>query len=254
MRVLGPTIVRTYVRPLRFRGRRVAYDAGQSWDARYSRAVESGELDDATTMKRGHNPLRTRYHYNAVENAILEALLDDPPPQGFRFLDIGSGAGHWLDFYRATLGAGEAVGVEISPAAARTLRARYEGEGAVEIVVGDVADPGFRLERSFDLVSAVGVLFHVVRDDAWRLAVANLAAHLAPNGRLLVAEQVAALSLDVGFRQADELLVNKRVRSLRSWRACAQAAGLELRTVAQVRKSRSLAMPVNRVLVLARPR
>ena len=41
----------------------------------------------------------TRYHYNLVENGIMEIMVKyDLPMQGGRVLDIGSGTGHWLDF------------------------------------------------------------------------------------------------------------------------------------------------------------
>lgn len=35
--------------------------------------------------------------------------------------------------------------------------------------------PGFALEREFDLVNAIGVMFHTVEDGRWERAVAGLA-------------------------------------------------------------------------------
>lgn len=266
-RTIGRRAYHTYVRPLRHRGRKERYDAKAFYDARYAVARDAGEFTDATAMKPGHSPLRTRYHYNAVENAILEALLPAPPPDGFSVLDVGSGAGHWIAFYRDALGAGSVVGVEISTPAVEGLRERFATAGGVEIVDSDVSAEGFSLERTFDLVNAVGVLYHIVDDDRWRRAVANLGDHLAPGGRLVVGEQLTAISLDAGFHRTDtyssweeerearaeRMLVHKRLRSLRAWRGAADAAGLEVGADVPVRTSKAILTPVNRVLVLRRP-
>ncbi len=262
-RSVGRRAYHTYVRPLRHLRRKEHYDAKAYYDARYAVARQAGEFTDATAMQPGHSPLRTRYHYNAVENAILEALIPAPPPEDFSVLDVGSGAGHWVGFYREALGAGTVVGVEISTPAVEGLRERFAG---VEFVDADVSAPGFALERRFDLVNAIGVLYHIVDDADWRRAVANLGALLAPGGRLVVGEQFTAVSLDAGFHRTDRftsweeeqaahperMLVGKRLRSLRAWRAAAAGAGLELAADVPVRTAKSILTPVNRVLVFRR--
>jgi SAM-dependent methyltransferase len=263
--VFGPTLSSQYLPALRARGRTVPYDARRSWATRYERVLAGGELDDASTIKQGSSSLRARYHYNAVENAILERALEAGFPERPVTLDIGAGAGHWIDFYRHVLGAGRVVGVEISPAAAAALTATHADDPDVSIVEGDVTDEAFDLGERFDVVNAVDVLFHIVDDGLWCRAVRNLAAHLEPGGRLVVAEHIGVVSHDAGFRRPDPLrgedlgsgdpravLVTKRVRSLHSWRACAREAGLTEVAVAKIRKSRSLPSPANRLLVFAR--
>jgi SAM-dependent methyltransferase len=263
---MGRRAYHTYVRPLRHRRRKEAYDAKAYYDARYAVAREAGEFTDATAMQPGHSPLRTRYHYNAVENAILEALIPKPPPERFSVLDVGSGAGHWVGFYRDALDAGSVVGVEISTPAVEGLRERFDGAEGVEFVDADVSAPGFSLERTFDVVNAVGVLYHVVDDDAWRRAVANLGAHLAPGGALVVGEDFPKVSLDAGFHRSDHfssweeekaarperMLVGKRLRPQRTWRGAAEAAGLEQVANVPVRTAKSILTPVTRVLVFRR--
>jgi SAM-dependent methyltransferase len=264
--VFGPTLSSQYLPALRARGRAVPYDARRSWATRYERVLTVGELDDASTIKQGSSSLRARYHYNAVENAILEQALQAGFPERPATLDVGPGAGHWIDFYRHVLGAGRVVGVELSPAAAAALTAAHAGDPAVSIVEGDVAEEGFDLGDRFDVVNAVDVLFHIVDDGLWSRAVRNLAVHLEPGGRLVVAEHVGVVSHDAGFRRPDPLrgedpgsgdagavLVTKRVRSLHSWRECARKAGLTEVAAARIRKSRSLPSPANRLLVFARP-
>ena len=260
VRVFGPELPGHYLPAFRARGRSTPYDPKRAWTSRYERLLEDSELDDASTIKRGANPLRVRYHYNAVENAVLEHALRHGFPERPAVLDVGAGSGHWIDFYRETLGARETVAVEISSSAARALAAAYAGTPGVDVVEADVADASFDLGRRFDVVSAVDVLFHVVDDAAWRRAVGALAAHLAPRGRIVVAEHVALVSHDAGFRRPNperdeepgraDTIVTKRVRSLRAWRECARGAGLSVIDSARIRKSRMQATPANRLLVL----
>lgn len=264
-RLFGPTLSSQYLPALRARGHAVPYDAKRSWAERYERVLARGGLDDASTISEEQSSLRARYHYNAVENAILEHALGAGLPERPAILDIGAGAGHWIDFYRHVLGAGRVVGVEISAPGAAVLTAAYADEPAVSIVEADVADESFELGERFDVVNAVDVLFHIVDDGLWSRALRNLARHLAPGGRLVVAEHVGFVSHDAGFRAPDPLrgedpapddpravVVTKRVRSLRHWRACARRAGLAEVASAKVRKSRSLSTPANRLLVFAR--
>lgn len=226
--------------------------------------LAEGELDDASTIGGGTGSLRTRYHYNAVENAILRHALRTGLPTRPTVLDVGSGAAHWIDFYREVFGAPDVVGVEISASAADALRAAYADVPDVAIVEADAADESFALGRTFDIVNAVDVLFHVVDDAAWRRAVRNLAAHLAPGGCLVVAEYIPLFTHDAGFRPPSslrgedprlaEVLVTKRARSLRQWRACARDAGLTVVASVKIRKTRDPLTPANRLLVLGRDR
>lgn len=179
---------------------------------------------------------------------------------------MGSGAGHWVDFYREVLGAQEVVGIEISEPGAAQLRRLYAGTPGVTILEADVSSPGFELGRTFELASAVDVLFHVVSDAGWGTALDNVARHLVLGGRLVVAEHVGLVSMDVGFHKSDRfespeearatvtdvMLVGKRIRSARRWRERAKAAGLVLERSKAIRKSRAVSTPANRVLVFRR--
>lgn len=260
--VFGPQLTTQYLPALRARGRSVRYDPAASWSQRYERLLADGELDDTATIKRGASALRTRYHYNAVENALLEQALHGALPERPSVLDVGAGSGHWIDFYRDVLDAREVVGIEISDAAADALARRYANVDGVTIVHGDVTAEGFALDRRFDVANAIDVLFHVVDDDAWRRTLRTLAGHVADGGRLVVGEHVGLVSHDAGFRRprrergegsgAEKTVVTKRIRSGRVWRAGAREAGLEVLGSTRVRKRRTESTPANRLLVLGR--
>jgi len=262
-RVAGRKFVKHYVEPLRVRGIQAPFDAKRYFES-WHRA--SGSLEDSETIAPGADPLRTAYHYNAVENAIMDCLARQRLPSPLTVLDVGSGAGHWIDFYRRVFGASSVVGLELSALAVEGLQAKYAGQAEVEIAEGDVGAGGFSLERRFGLVNAVGVMFHIVDDDRWERAVANLARQLEPGGLAVITGQFGHTTRNVQFHRRDDFsswdefrspgsdvaLVNKRIRSLRRWRACAATAGLEVVRRQRTQVSRAIPTPENNVLILQR--
>lgn len=238
------------------------YDGQAAWNVRYRQAVAEGGIDDLATIKRRADPWKACYHYNAVENAILEWALHAPFPDRPAVLDVGSGAGHWVDFYRSVFGARHVVALEFAAPAADALRSKYAAERDVRVAEIDVSGD-LELGERFDIVSAVDVLFHIVDEVRWRRAVENLGRHLAPGGFLVIAGNVARISYDAGLRAPDAergepvaedvVMVTKRVRSLHQWKVCGREAGLTLVHTRHLRQSRMLATPANRLLVFAGP-
>ncbi len=118
-RVAGRKFVKHYVEPLRVRGAQAPYDAKRYFES-WHRA--SGSLEDAETIAPGASPLRTAYHYNAVESAIIEALAGRALPSPLRVLDVGSGAGQ-RGGERVVVRRRERGGVdELDPHGRRSLR------------------------------------------------------------------------------------------------------------------------------------
>jgi len=262
-RLAGRTFVKHYVEPLRVRGIQAPFDAKRYFES-WHRA--SGSLEDSETIAPGADPLRTAYHYNAVENAIMDCLARRTLPSPLAVLDVGSGAGHWIDFYRRVFDASSVVGLELSALAVAGLRAKYADQADVEIAEADVGAEDFSLERRFGLVNAVGVMFHIVDDVRWERAVSNLARHLESGGLAVITGQFGRTTRNVQFHRRDDFsswdefrspgsavaLVNKRIRSLRRWRACAEAAGLEIVRRRRADASRAIPTPENNVLLLRR--
>lgn len=259
-RLLGPKFFKHYVSPRRIGRAARPYDAKQFFESWHRASGET--LADADTIAPGRSALATRYHYNSVESAIIEYLASRPSLRWGSVLDIGSGAGHWIDFFR-TLGAKEVVGVEISDAAVGALERKF-GEG-VAIAQGDVSSPAFALGQEFDVISAIGVMFHIVEDAAWERALVNIGRHLAPTGVFIVSGQFGLLTENVQFHRTDEFaswdefraerrpeLVNKRIRSLHRWRGAARSAGLRVDCIKRTRSSPSLETPENNLLMLTR--
>lgn len=190
------------------------YDPTQFWDRHFA-----GAVGDRDTLEPGKNPQTTRYHYNSTENLILRHLVNNRfALEDARVLDIGSGGGHWIDFYRG-LGAGACVGVDISEFAVASLRKRFEGCADVSFHHGDIADLTSDTigKEPFDIVNAIGVLFHLVDDAQFRRAVDRLTDALRPGGLLIVGGAFGLID-ELAVQGDAEAGINKLLRSRRTWK------------------------------------
>jgi SAM-dependent methyltransferase len=263
--------------------RQVAYDERAFFESFYSASVR-GAVEDRMTIG-PITELEARYHYNAAENAIISALVRrDAPPKGgmvrawrmlrqrkrLRHLDVGSGTGHWVDFFRDVVVCSEAVAVEITTKMADFLREKY-AEQAVTVLEADVTAAPFGPEQiggPVQFISAIGVMFHLVDDAKWQQALSHLAACLAPGGLMFIGGDFGAETRNVQFHRSDdfknwrdfdraegvegEVRVNKRVRSLAQWTAAASAAGLSVVDLVRTPRLPQITTPENDLLVLAR--
>ncbi|MEO8082226.1 MAG: class I SAM-dependent methyltransferase [Ardenticatenales bacterium] len=136
-----------------------------------------------------------------------------------RILDVGSGTGFYVERWLAH-GAADVTGVDITAVAVERLAARHPG---CRFVQGDIGGPldALPLEAGrFDAATAMDVLFHIVDDEAYARALANLAALLKPGGWLIWSD---------AFRHGPTLRVAHQASRTRAEIVAAlDAAGLEI--------------------------
>lgn len=99
--------------------------------------------------------------------------------------DAAFGVGYYLDFY-ARAGVSRVAGIDLSPTAVRRAQARFPD---YDLFQHDLAQPLPLSPRSFDLVTAIDVLYHIVDDARWELAVENLCALVSEKGALLITDK-----------------------------------------------------------------
>ena len=104
-----------------------------------------------------------------------------------RVLDVGSGTGFYLDQW-TRLGAGSITGSDLTEVAVERLRRRRPGIPTLQLDIGSAEPPTDG--ATYDAISAMDVLFHIVDEDAYRRAIANMAALLVPGGLLLFSENL----------------------------------------------------------------
>lgn len=201
----------TYVR-----GRVDPQDDGL-WEERWSAGVS-----DRQSLNADRDVLSARYHYASMELLITRDLHKAGRDlEGATVVDLGSGGGHWVAFYRS-LGAGRVIGSDLAKAPVEHLAERFAGDEAVEVLHGSAEE--VLIGQEVDVVNAIGVLFHVVDDERWRRALVAAGEALRPGGLLIVGGHFGWLpSVNVQF--APDETVNKRLRPRWRWERELRAAG-----------------------------
>ena len=258
--------LKAYVYPITIRGTKKPYQAARYFDSYYKAA---GEFSDRITIGPAVSALHSKYHYNSVENSIIRGLLRCRVKENPAVFDLGSGAGHWIDFYRDTFGAPYVCGLDISKTCVDKLRNKYVHADDVSIVEGDITDKSFRLDRKFDIVNSIGVVFHIVDDRLWLQALINMRDLLNDDGFMIVGGQFGMITQNVQFHSTDEfenpedmrrssaggeVRINKRIRSLRRWKKAARMAGLRVKVLVRIPNISEILTPENNVMVLERDR
>lgn len=148
-----------------------------------------------------------RSRMRQVELALRHFELSDMA--GRSVLDIGSGTGIWMNFWHQH-GAGRVVGLDFTESSVEQLKAQFPDD---LIVHADVSVSPLPLidEVRFDVISAFDVLLHIVDPDCFQRAIANLASHCAPGGRLIISDPIVEGRRYVPARS---YAVHNRVRSI----------------------------------------
>ncbi len=163
----------------------------------------------------GFNRWSYRVRAAAFRRAV-RPLTGERPPR--RVLDVGSGTGFYLDLWRR-LGAEEIVGSDITETAVEKLARANPQARVLRLDAGDAVLPEQLEPGSFDYVSAMDVLFHVMDDGRYERAFRNLAGLLRPGGYLVFSEDFVHGERSEGS--------HKVVRPIEQIQSCVAAAGLQ---------------------------
>jgi SAM-dependent methyltransferase len=181
-----------------------------------------GAEEDERGVAYPHLSLALNRAMYAAELDQVGRLLDEealPTPR--RVLDIGSGTGIWVDFWKRR-GARSVMGVDLTAAAVERLRARHPD---ATFMRADIGDPDLGLSGPFDAVSAMSVLLHVTDPERWRRALRTIGGLLAPGGyAVLIEPLVAHRNFGAPFGPG----ANSRVRTVAEYEAALADAGLTL--------------------------
>lgn len=147
----------------------------QYWEQRLRR---HGEVRGAGRL--GFGDAYNRWAYRVQRYVFLRTLRRT----GFDFhrasvLDIGPGSGFYVDRW-LELGAAHITGVDITQVATEALRRKYPDQEFYQLDIG--GDPGLLAGRTFDCISAIAVLFHIVDDARYTRAMRNVFSLLRPGG------------------------------------------------------------------------
>jgi 2-polyprenyl-3-methyl-5-hydroxy-6-metoxy-1,4-benzoquinol methylase len=178
------------------------------------------QSDDSATDEKGlvySDPIE-----DAVMYPIYQQLLNDLKitVNGGHLLDVGAGSGRWVRFFLQRFAPASFTGIDFTQAAVDQLSKRYcSGPTPASFRRIDLTTPELDLGQKYDLINVMNVLFHIPEPDRFRHAMRNLAAHLAPGGRIVTTEYLPRQTM-----RTDWMLVRSRY----DFEAAAAAVGLRI--------------------------
>ncbi|MFC1684562.1 class I SAM-dependent methyltransferase [Pseudomonadota bacterium] len=182
-------------------------------------------VSDRLTIFRGKNLVTSKYHYASIEMQILKHLRNNRiSVSQARVIDIGSGAGHWIDFYKS-LEPLEIVGMDISLLSFNHLKDKYAKDASISIHHGKAIEVLTKLNGNFNFVNAIGVMFHIVDDLEWEDTIYAVGNKMNKGGLFIVGGHF-------GFIDGLNILIDKdgniikRLRSKKRWTNVLKKSGV----------------------------
>lgn len=151
------------------------YDPEKYWAERYK------EID---ITKSGHVDLPEIYNrwlYRRKKERLLDGLRRAGfNPKGASVLEIATGTGVYVEMWKQ-LGIAKLSGIDISENAVNALKVKYP---EFSFSKRDLSEPGLTdlTGKGYDLVTAVDMLYHIVHDKDFPVALGNLADACKPGG------------------------------------------------------------------------
>jgi 2-polyprenyl-3-methyl-5-hydroxy-6-metoxy-1,4-benzoquinol methylase len=187
----------------------------------FDEVIHSEAGDESILINKSWPLFWTKYHYNLVENGIMEMVLKYAlPTTGATLLDIGSGTGHWLDFYSIYFQPSELWSIDFAIGALDKLKNKYQS--SVKLLQWDISEdiPQALKEVRFDIINAIGVIFHIVDDHKWRMGIKNLSTLLKDRGIFIIGGDFSDTTKERG--------VMRKTRSLGEWKKLASSLDLNV--------------------------
>lgn len=193
-------------------------DTTQFWEARARRFAGRGAGLQAVCSYA--MPGFYNWAIDVTQRAALKDSMDSVGPN-LEVMDYGCGIGRWSR--EAARRGAKVTAIDFSASMIEEARRRTESvslPGSCRFVQSDVCS--IDLTERFDLILGVTVLQHLLDDARLTQAIARLANHLRPGGRLVMVEAAPSRADHRGNT------VTFRARPLATYLAGIEAAGLEV--------------------------
>jgi SAM-dependent methyltransferase len=186
------------------------FDASAYWQERV------GAGADITVV--GHRAMGHAYNGEIYARRIeaLESMLQrhvGKPPEALRVLDIGCGSGIYTGFWQAR-GVRDYTGLDISAGTIDHLGEAYPGYRFVHADVSEALPDAIDDGKSFDVITVFDVLYHIVDDQMFRSAIANLGGLIAGEGKLFIMDSLCHKD----YQFSDHVIYRARERYLAEFR------------------------------------
>jgi SAM-dependent methyltransferase len=166
-------------------GTQRTFDPAEYWQERLSADYTLGSTGWKTlgeAFNEWSYAVRARVFTRVARDAV-------PAPEQASVLDVGSGTGFYLELWQR-LGVGRLTGSDLTPVAVERLILRYPTATIQKVDIGDVDLP--LPTGTYDAISIIDVLYHIVDDGRYLQALSNLARLLTLDGTLLLSENLVS--------------------------------------------------------------
>ncbi|MCJ7479039.1 MAG: class I SAM-dependent methyltransferase [Candidatus Nanohaloarchaeota archaeon QJJ-7] len=231
------------------------YAADKYWEDLWSSADNHTDAEST-----GISDTQLQYYYRLMEAKILEHLIvQDYDIKGRPVLDIGSGGGQWIQFWN-WMESSPVTGIEISESAVQGLKSSFRDDNDIHIREGDIVTADLS-ESNFGIISAIEVVQHIVDDQRWEKAVANICYTLQSGGIGFVSGWFGKLNHDlwytpdtpdIDFHTSFSLnrdKAAKRTRSRKQWKQTLEKHGCKIEVIHRIDAAASIFTPPPRLLV-----
>ena len=186
------------------------FDASAYWQERVGAGADVSVV--------GHRAMGQVYNGEIYARRIeaLESMLQrhvGKPTEALRVLDIGCGSGIYTGFWQAR-GVHDYTGLDISAGTINHLGEAYPGYRFVHADVSEALPDAIGHGKSFDVITVFDVLYHIVDDQMFRSAIANLGGLLAGGGKLLIMDSL----FHKDYQFSDHVIYRSRDRYLAEFR------------------------------------
>src|SRR6266700_5997575 len=182
------------------------FDPQRYWE---KRLLEHPDITGVGFLGLSPKFVECQYHLRMYQVELILRHYGLTDLAGKSVLDIGSGTGIWLDFWHQH-GAGSVAGLDFAQPSTDRLRMQFPNDLIVQSDVSVVPLPLPEAMR-FDVVSAFDVLLHIVDLNSFRCAIANLAHHCKPGGRLIISDPILQ---GLGYVPERSSAIHNKVRSV----------------------------------------
>lgn len=191
------------------------FDPVSYWAQRVGQGYDLSAVGQITLG--AYNTIAYRMRLRALRRALAVAA---PAWPEVSILDGGFGVGFYLAYY-AREGVKDVTAIDVSEEAVRGARSRFP---QYDVANHDLSDP-LPFDRSYDVVTALDVLYHIMDDEKWAAALANLSQCVATGGALLFTEKFPPGG------DAEQTAVHVRRRPLAAYVSILEASGMKVESI-----------------------
>lgn len=156
-------------------------DTEKFWETRLS--------NDLSLRGTGHRAFDLNYNRWLYRSQFdtLDLILEKRQINlnGKSLLDVGSGGGVFINYF-SNKGCNPIVGVDITKASIEHLRNQFPDKTFFH---ADIASPALPIDGTFNIVTAISVMYHIVSDEKFNRALMNMVSLLSPGGYIIVCDQ-----------------------------------------------------------------